>query len=753
MTKKSTKHLVFLWAVPIMTIILGFLTVMFADQSTTEIVIYHTNDMHGNVGSKWDDENLKKIGLDMIKSVKDNTPNSLLVDCGDAIWGTQFAKNTKGLDIIDMMNAVGYDCMVLGNHEFDYGPNALLDCAKRANFPVLSANTYRTGKLMLDGINGNNGQNLILQVAGKRIGFFGLTTEETTRITVPENLEGIEFIDELETAKLQVQKLKNEKVDLIVAIAHVGIDSSSKITSKDIAKKVPGIDIIIDGHSHTEYIGEENGTIIAQTGVSLACLGKITVKFNASKPEIVASLIPAGEIGVTNVPDANITKMYNDLYSKIAPSLEKVIGKIQNTLYGGTYEGINISRLAETNMGDFICDAMLDSGKEILKDTEFKDIPIVAFENGGAVRSKIDSGYIKMDQIYNLFPLDNRLSIQIITPKILYQILERGVGKLTFSAEEEVPFSGAFGGFPQVSGIKFQIEPLFEAYNYNKNSGGARVQDLKILNPENKSEQPLSRDDDQTKIAFIFNDCALYEFPQIKDIDIAFTGDYLYNVVSSYITNLTYESNGEIFYPGFQKRILINNSFFEKSEFDSEIILKDETGKLSLVSVSVSIDGGDEKVFKADENAKIILTNLSSSGHIIRLKYDNKIQEIYLNNEIGIKNNTVEFKDKSLVEIESVSNLIGQIPYDITNDTENLIRFSRNSYDSLNEEQKSKILNYKKLEKAEENLLLLKGETLENGILRQIKSNKIFLTILAVLVFVAGVVTIYIYNQKSKAQL
>lgn len=750
MNKENIKWAaVLLWWLIFTVIICGIFTVMLAIPGNDDIVIYHTNDMHGNVSSLQDDENtLTRIGLDMVKSIKDNTPNSILVDCGDAIWGTQFAKSNKGLDIIDMMNAVGYNCMALGNHEFDYGLDALLTCAKRANFPVLSANTYQDGKLLLNNINGNNGENFILEVAGKKIGFFCLTTRETCRITLPQNLDRIEFKDEIETAKLQVQKLKSENVDIIVAITHMGIDASSEVTSKDVAKKVSGIDMIIDGHSHTEYIGEENGVIITQTGIGLSCLGKIVVKFKNFKPEITASLISASEAGQIAVPNSEISKMYDNIYSEISPSLEKVVGKIKNTLYGGTYNGINISRLTETNMGDFICDAMLESGKNILKDTQFKDIPIVAFENGGAVRNKIDGGYIKMDQIYSLFPLDNRLSIQIITPKILYQILERGVGKLISPSEQNKFFIGAFGGFPQVSGIKFEVNPLLEPYDYEKNLGGKRVQSIKIFDATVKTEKLLSRDDDKTKIAFIFNDYALYEFPSIKDIEIAFKGDYLYNIVSDYISNLTYENGGEFFYSGFNDRIIIQREFFKDSVFDSELILKDDTGKLNMVSVYVSIDASEEKLYQSDENAKIILKNLPSSGHIIKVRYGDKTQEIYINNEIGMKNNTVEFSDKFLSDISNVSNLIGQIPYDITKELENLIRFSRYSYDNLSEEQKSKILNYKKLQDAEERLRIINGEAEPNNIISQIRSNRAFLTITAVSVFILGMIVIYIFKTK-----
>ena len=736
----------------ILFIVFGVFNLIYdASQESTDIVIYHTNDMHGNVNSIWNDGSLSRIGLDMIKNIKDNTPNSILVDCGDAIWGTQFAKDNKGLNIINMMNATGFDVMALGNHEFDYGLEALINCVKNAKFPIISANTYKDGNIFLNNISNCNGENLVLEIAGKKIGFFAITTEETSKTTIPANIEGIEFKNEIEISKSEVKKLKKQNVDLIVAITHVGVDISSKITSKEIAKKVSGIDIIIDGHSHTEYVGEENGVVITQTGIGLSNLGKITIKFKNPAPEIKAFLMSANELEHTAVPDPSISKLYDNIYSKISPLLEKIVGKINNTLYGGTYNGVNISRLAETNMGDFICDAMLESGKDLLKEAEFKSLPIVAFENGGAVRSKISSGYIKMDQIFNIFPMDNRLSVQIITPKVLYQVLERGVGKLLAPASHGGHFLAPFGGFPQVSGIKFEVDPSQDPYDYSKDTPGKRIKNIKIINNGNKTEEPLLRDDNQTKIVFLFNDYGLYEFPALKNIEVVLKGDYLYNVVSNYVSKLTYQNGGEFSYPYFNERIKINKKYFRDLTFNCELNLKDDTGSLPFSTVILSIDNGEEKTYKADENSKIILENLPSGAHIIKLKYDNKSQEVYINNEIGMKNNTVNFTDKFFNDISSVSNLIGQIPYNVDLESENIIKFARNSYESLNNLQKTKVLNYKKLLYAEKELQIINLD--KNNIISKINSDKNFLIIFSVFIILFCMFALLAFKIKFKIKL
>ena len=149
-----------------------------AEGEENVITIYHTNDMHGQVGSTYTNGVLSQIGLDYIKTAKEKTNNSILIDAGDATQGTPMGKFSKGLDIVELMNATGYDLMTLGNHEFDYGKDAVLEIAKSAKFPVVSANTLYNGDVFLKDINNNNGCNFIKEINGKKIGFFGITTSK-----------------------------------------------------------------------------------------------------------------------------------------------------------------------------------------------------------------------------------------------------------------------------------------------------------------------------------------------------------------------------------------------------------------------------------------------------------------------------------------------------------------------------------------------------------------------------------------------
>ena len=171
-----------------------------AVNSGMDIVIYHTNDMHGAVTY---DAGSKCIGLDRVAAIKKETPGSILVDAGDATQGLPFASLTQGADVIDVMDAAGYDVMAAGNHEFDYGTEQFLANAARASFPILAANVYKDGHPLLES-GASNGCHVIIERDGKKIGFFGLTTAKTATATNPGGIAGVEFKDEIKAAKLSL---------------------------------------------------------------------------------------------------------------------------------------------------------------------------------------------------------------------------------------------------------------------------------------------------------------------------------------------------------------------------------------------------------------------------------------------------------------------------------------------------------------------------------------------------------------------
>ncbi|MDE2547465.1 MAG: metallophosphoesterase, partial [Methanocorpusculum sp.] len=229
MNPKNRIYLAVVSAAVILLAVVLAISMGTAGNEEVTITIYHTNDMHGHLAD-----------LAYTIPLRSATPNSLLVSAGDDTQGTLLTTATNGTAVMTLMNAADYDLMTLGNHEFDKGAGHAAELAGLAEFPVLSANTiYPNGTALL----GSDG-NLIIETGGKRIGFFGITTTETSGPYA-------EFLctDEIRAAKNQTIRLAEKDADLIVALVHIGNDPSSSPTSYDLAAAVPEIDLIIDGHS------------------------------------------------------------------------------------------------------------------------------------------------------------------------------------------------------------------------------------------------------------------------------------------------------------------------------------------------------------------------------------------------------------------------------------------------------------------------------------------------------------------------
>ena len=295
----------------------NFISFKFVFASNNIINIIHTNDIHGNFGSVWDGENLKIIGLDFIKSIKDNLPNAVLVDAGDALQGSAICLLDQP-SVIKLMNEATYDIRVPGNHDFDFKVDQVIENAKNSNCPILAANVvYKNGVPILSGINKNNGENFIIEVNGKKLGFFGLVTDETAIVTPPENILDIKFKNTLDTAKEQVAKLKKVGVDLIISVTHIGVGEASNYTTEDLAREVDGIDIIIDGHSHTKMTKKINNTIIQQTGSYAHNVGIFEICFNQDgKFEIKSYIMDALKVAKKFTPNLNVTKKYQECINK-----------------------------------------------------------------------------------------------------------------------------------------------------------------------------------------------------------------------------------------------------------------------------------------------------------------------------------------------------------------------------------------------------------------------------------------------------
>ncbi|MGD9567004.1 MAG: 5'-nucleotidase C-terminal domain-containing protein [Sedimentibacter sp.] len=399
-----------------------------ADAETTKITIIHTNDTHARLEGTEKELGFAKIAT-LIKEAKAANPNTLILDAGDTLHGMPIVNISKGENAIKVLEASGYDYMTLGNHDFNYGKERLLELKDMTKVGMLSANIFNEkGEYVFTPY-------VIKEVGGVKVGIFGLTTPETAYKTSPTNVEGLTFEDSIEASKKMVEELK-DKTDVIVALAHIGLDESSVVTSKAIAEAVEGIDVIIDGHSHTllETGNLINNTLIAQTGNYDQNLGYVNIEVqNGEVVSKTAKLLKA-EVAANIAADPELTKLIGDIKLANQPVFDKVVAKTDIYL-----DGVRANvRTKETNLGNLSADAVRTaSGAD------------VGFVNGGNIRVDIQPGDISFGKVAELFPFGNTIQVKKITGEDLLAVLEHSVSG----------YPAAQGAFMQVSGLKFVFNP------------------------------------------------------------------------------------------------------------------------------------------------------------------------------------------------------------------------------------------------------------------------------------------------------
>lgn len=423
-------------------------------------VILHSNDVHGAI-------DLYAAMAALKADYEAQGAEVILADAGDYSQGTVYVSVNKGADAVTMMNATGYDVVTLGNHEFDYGYAQLAENMKAAKFQVLCADVLGAdGKTIFDA-------NTIIEKGGVKIGFFGLETPEAQTKANPKLIQGLKFLAGADGKELyncaaaQVADLKAKGADLVVCLAHLGVDESSEpYTSYDLAKNVQGIDFIIDGHSHTVMTAGPNGEAIQSTGTAFANIGVITID-NATK-KIVGNELKAIWHTEKNADGKSVTVVdYKTRDEKVAAAAKAIIDPIDKA-YGEKFavsevalngaKAPNGNRDSETNLGDLITDAML---WKVLADAEIT-VPeenVVAITNGGGIRASIGVGDVTKKDINTVLPFGNTLAVVYVKGSELLEALEAS----TYCTPESI------GGFPQVAGMQFTVA-TYETYDKNDES-------------------------------------------------------------------------------------------------------------------------------------------------------------------------------------------------------------------------------------------------------------------------------------------
>ncbi len=402
-------------------------------------VILHSNDVHGAI-----------TGYACIAALKTDYESRgaevILVDAGDYSQGTTNVSTTKGADAVAMMNAAGYDVVTIGNHELDYGYEQLMDNMSKAEFKVVCADVFDA-----DGTTIFDANYTYTTKSGVKVGFFGLLTPEAQTKANPALIKGLTFaIDDLwAVSQKQIDALAD--ADVVICLSHLGVDNETKpYTSYDLWNNTKGIDMIIDGHSHTVMTKGDKNEPIQSTGTAFANIGVIVID-DASKKIESNELVAVTD---TMAKDEAVAAAAEKIIDRVKAEYDVKFAVSKVELNGA--KAPNGNRDVETNNGDLITDAMVWQVLQNKDGLTVNEDHVVAITNGGGIRAAIKPGDVTKNDINTVLPFGNTVAVVYVTGAELLEALEAS----TYCTP------GAIGGFPQVSGINFTLH-TGKAYDAN----------------------------------------------------------------------------------------------------------------------------------------------------------------------------------------------------------------------------------------------------------------------------------------------
>lgn len=426
--------------------------------ASDDLIIVHTNDVH----ARYADNLGYAAAADIVDNLRENYENVILLDAGDTLNGKPEAKESQGGTAVEILNAMEYDAMTVGNHEFDYSLDVIFARESEMNFPLLAANIFYkdTDEPVFQ-------ENTIIETGNWKIGIFGLTAPKTVTTSSYGKDHNLYLASGEELYKIawaQIDELKSKGCNFIICLAHLGMsEMDSPDTSVELMKSAKGIDLCVDGHSHTTL---ENGypigdSMIVSTGCYLNALGVVKV---STDKKITAELINSHE-GV----DSKIDEMVKGFIDEAAAAYSRVIGYSEVFLNGERNPGV---RNEETNLGDFAADALYNFAE--VKGAE----PDFALINGGGLRTSISVGNITLSDLITLEPFGNTVVMFSAEGKNILQAIEDNTALIP----QECP------GFPQVSGLVYSIDTSkeYKAGEVNRvkilSVGGERFDENRFYN-------------------------------------------------------------------------------------------------------------------------------------------------------------------------------------------------------------------------------------------------------------------------------
>jgi 2',3'-cyclic-nucleotide 2'-phosphodiesterase (5'-nucleotidase family) len=341
-----------------------------ADPAPIRIRIVHTNDLHGHV------ERAAAVAA-VAAEERERSPRVLLLDAGDCISGTPVSTVFQGRPIFEIMSAMGYDAVAVGNHEYDHGWERIAEFREIADFPLLSANARSPeGALLADAAHH------VFDLGGVRVGVLGLITEQVPGLTVASASAGCTFEDPVEAARRLVPQLR-EKCDVVVLLTHLGVQEDAAL-----AGAVPGIDLIVGGHSHTEL---KQALVVGDTRI-------VQAKCYGERVGVVELTFDPEERRVTDVASRLV-----EIDPDVMPSEERVRDLVAT--WEAKVDGLVSEVIGKT-------DVRLDK-KRLRRHIEriYRELlgTDLGYQNSGGIRGVVEPGEIRIRDVWTVLPFDNTL--------------------------------------------------------------------------------------------------------------------------------------------------------------------------------------------------------------------------------------------------------------------------------------------------------------------------------------------------------
>ncbi|MEX2784931.1 5'-nucleotidase C-terminal domain-containing protein [Streptococcus sp. H49] len=461
-----------------------------AQADNSQVTIIHTNDVHGRMQEA--DGVIGDAKLAAIVNQARSQGKTLVFDSGDVFQGLPISNSSQGEDMADILNAIGFDAMTLGNHEFDFGLDQLLSLSEKLTFPIISSNVYIDGVRLFEAATVIDIDDT---VSGDEFVVIGVTTPETATKTHPNNVVGITFTDPITEVNQVIAQLEanaraeGKTYNHYVILAHLGIDTTTPVHWQGTALAQALADnellqgktvLVLDGHSHTVLTATYGNVTYNQTGSYLNNVGLVTL--NADRV-LSAGVISAAEAESVS-PDPDIAALISEIEAKYEAETSAVIISESPVELNG--DRMNV-RVRETNLGNAVADALLDYGQ-----TGFTHQSNLAVMNGGGLRETIKAGepVTKGDTIAVL-PFGNIISQIEVSGQDIYDMFVQSLGSILQASpdgspvfdENGQPLLEPSGGFLQAAGVTVYYDTNLDPAD--------RILAISVWDPLSNSYKPL----------------------------------------------------------------------------------------------------------------------------------------------------------------------------------------------------------------------------------------------------------------------